>query len=93
MPISGPAVEGAVGPSAGDMAPLSQSQQNLEPIRFDGNVQVRVSAGGKDRIVSGDADFGGMAGRLRAIRIHFPNEDHDTAVEMAAAWVDRKHGS
>ena len=89
-PIVGDIVRGALGPSSSDMAPMSEFQDRLDEVRFPTNVQVRVFTGGNDGVVSADADFERLAGQLQAMRVHFPDADHDTAVGMAAAWLDRQ---
>lgn len=90
-PLAGDIVRTVLGPSSSDMSPISAFQGKLDAIRFPENVQVRVFTGGKDGVVSADGAFEQLAGKLEAMRVHFPEADHDTAVEMAAAWLDR-HG-
>jgi hypothetical protein len=88
--VVGDVVRTALGPSAADMAPVSEFQRRLDEVRFPANVAVRVFTGGQDGVVSADADFEVLAGKLGAVRVHFPDADHDTAVGKAAAWLDRQ---
>ncbi|MCI0613392.1 alpha/beta hydrolase [bacterium] len=72
-----------------DMAPSGGFQKELNNIRFNDNVKVRVFTGGNDDIVNRDADFNKMCKNLKAEKHHFKEANHDSTVDEAADWLSK----
>ena len=88
MPGLKPVLDAAL-PSSRDMMSNSAFQQRLDQITLPENVDTRIFTGGEDGSVSdGGGHFQAMSNRLNAVRVHFPQATHDSAVEAAAAYMD-----
>ncbi len=72
-----------------DMGSESDFQHDLEAIRFDDNVRVRVFTGGRDDIVdSSTPEFREMTRHLGAEVIELPDATHTSAPRRAAEWLE-----
>jgi pimeloyl-ACP methyl ester carboxylesterase len=71
-----------------DMGTWSRFQRDLEGLRLPPNVKVTVFTGGRDDVVDSTGDrFKRVVDGLGARVVHFPDADHMSVIEKAAAQL------